>query len=182
MNKLNVIRGLVYAQAVGAGVISFMHIVEVGYRFGIGWQSWVAPFLIDGFAMLGIIGRNAKDKATGLHAFSERARRAGLGLSVGAGLVSLACNVTAGSNIGQMVFGGVVVAGFVTAEWYGSTLDSAPAVKRAEVSDEIKARRSAAAVKAAATRKRNAEAIAKADRKALREARRQLVDAGSIEA
>jgi len=173
MNKLNVIRGLVYTQAVGAGVISFMHIVEVGLRFGLGWQSYVAPFLIDGFAMLGIIGRNAKD-GQGRHSFSDRARRAGLGLSIGAGLVSLACNVTAGSNAGQMVFGVVVVAGFITAEWYGSTLETAPAVKAAEVDDATRARRSAAAVKAAATRKANAERAAKNDRRILRETRKAM--------
>jgi len=178
MNKLNVIRGLVYTQAVGAGVISFMHIVEVGLRFGLGWQSYVAPFLIDGFAMLGIIGRNAKD-GQGRHSFSDRARRAGLGLSIGAGLVSLACNVTAGTNAGQMVFGVVVVAGFITAEWYGSTLETAPAVKAAEVDDATRARRSAAAVKAAATRKRNAEAAAKSERRSIREARRQLAEASA---
>ncbi len=170
MNKLQVIRGLVYAQAIGAGVISFMHIVEVGLRFGLGWQSYVAPFLIDGFAMLGIIGRNAKDEH-GDWSFSARARRAGLGLSIGAGLVSLACNVTAGHNVAQMVFGVVVVVGFVTAEWYGSTLESAPPAV-AVVDEATRARRSAAAVKAAATRKRNAATAAKA----ARAARRQVVE------
>ena len=173
MNKLQVIRGLVYAQAVGAGVISFMHIVEVGLRFGLGWQSYVAPFLIDGFAMLGIIGRNAKDEH-GLWSFSSRARRAGLGLSIGAGLVSLACNVTAGTNGAQMVFGVVVVAGFITAEWYGSTLETAPAVKAAVIDDATRARRSAAAIKAAATRKANAERAAKNDRRILRETRKAM--------
>jgi hypothetical protein len=41
---------------------------------------------------------------------------------VGSGLVSLACNVEAGTNIGQRVFGVLVVAGFITAEWYANRL------------------------------------------------------------
>ena len=180
MNKLNVIRGLVYAQAIGAGVISFMHIVEVGLRFGLGWQSYIAPFLIDGFAMLGIIGRNSKDKH-GLWAFSPRARRAGLGLSIGAGLVSLTCNVTAGTNAAQMVFGVVVVAGFITAEWYGSTLETAPAVVAAVADDAASARRRAAALKGAATRKANSAAAVKTERAAMRSARRQLAELPSAD-
>ncbi len=180
MNKLQVIRGLVYAQAIGAGVISFMHIVEVGLRFGLGWQSYVAPFLIDGFAMLGIIGRNSKDEH-GNYSFSARARRAGLGLSIGAGLVSLACNVTAGTNAAQMVFGVVVVAGFIAAEWYGSTLETAPEVVAVKADEAAAAKRRAAALKGAATRKARAAAAAKTERTAMRTARRQLAEMPAAE-
>ncbi len=112
-----VVKSLVYLQAAGAAALSFMHIVEVGSRYGLGWQAWIAPFLIDGFAVLGTIGRSA--------VFAESTRKTGFRLMVGAGLVSLVCNVEAGSNIGQRVFGVLVVAGFVTAEWYASKLKPA---------------------------------------------------------
>lgn len=118
-----VVKSLVLIQAIGAAVISFMHIVEVGQRYGLGWQSWIAPFLIDGFAILGTIGRSA--------GFAEATRRVGFRLMLGAGAVSLACNVLAGTNAGQRVFGVLVVAGFVTAEWYATKLEKAPAAAKA---------------------------------------------------
>jgi hypothetical protein len=108
------VRTLVYVQWCGAAVLSFMHIVTVGQRFGLGWQSWTAPFLIDGFALLGAVGRGK--------AFTASSRKAGFILMVGSGAVSLACNVEAGTNIGQRVFGVLVVAGFITAEWFANRL------------------------------------------------------------
>jgi hypothetical protein len=108
------VRTLVYVQWLGAAVLSFTHIVEVGLRFGLSWEAWTAPFLIDAFALLGAVGRG--------RAFTSTTRRAGLQLMIGAGLVSLTCNVEAGHNIGQRVFGVLVVAGFITAEWYASKL------------------------------------------------------------
>jgi hypothetical protein len=44
----------------------------------------------------------------------------------GAGLLSLTCNVTAGDNLGQQLYGVLVVAGFVTTEWYASKLQAVP--------------------------------------------------------
>jgi len=44
---------------------------------------------------------------------------------IGAGLVSLVRNVEAGVNVGQRVFGVLVVVGFITAEWYASKLKPA---------------------------------------------------------
>lgn len=161
-----VVKSLVYLQAIGAGVISFSHIVHVGQSYGLGWQSYVAPFLIDGFAILGTIGRGPS--------FSEATRRAGLKLMVAAGLVSLACNVAAGENLGQRAFGVLVVAGFITAEWYASKLHAAPAAVAQIVDEATAAKRRAAALKAAATRKRNAEAARKSERRSIREAQRQL--------
>lgn len=166
MNTYKVVKSLVILQAIGAGVISFSHIVEVGLRFGLGWQAWVAPFLIDGFAILGTIGRS--------EAFAPATRRAGFKLMIAAGLVSLVCNVTAGANIGQQAFGVLVVAGFVTAEWYASKLHAAPAVVAAEVDEATKAKRRAAALKGQQTKRRNAERLRKADRAASRAAREVL--------
>jgi hypothetical protein len=158
MNTYRIVKTLVLLQAIGAAIISFMHIVEVGQRYGLGWQAWVAPFLIDGFAILGTIGRGA--------AFAPAARRLGFRLMLGAGAVSLACNVLAGTNVGQRVFGVLVVVGFVAAEWYATRLAPAPAA--APVTDEAKARRSEAARRGAETRKRNAAAKQKAQRAAVR--------------
>ena len=95
--KFKVVRALVFLQAAGAAALSFNHIVEVGMQFGLGWESWTAPFLIDGFALLGTIGRHTD--------FAMTTRRTGLKLMIGSGVVSLACNVEAGHNIGQRVFG-----------------------------------------------------------------------------
>lgn len=147
----SVVKSLVLLQAAGAAVLSFMHIVEVGQRYGLGWQAWVAPFLIDGFALLGTIGRSAS--------FAESTRSTGLKLMIGAGVVSLACNVEAGVNLGQRIFGVLVVAGFLTAEWYSQRLLPAP-LPSAVVDDETFAKRSAAARKGVETRRKN-KAVAK---------------------
>jgi hypothetical protein len=163
MNAYRITKSLVYVQAVGAAAISFSHIVEVGLRFGLGWQAWVAPFLIDGFAILGTIGRSPS--------FAEATRKAGLRLMIAAGLVSLACNVTAGTNIGQRAFGVLVVAGYITAEWYASKMHAAPAVVAAEIDEATKLRNRERAIKAAATRKRNVETARKNERRAMREAK-----------
>lgn len=146
MTKFTVVKSLVILQAIGAAALSFMHIVEVGQTYGLGWQSWVAPFLIDGFAILGTLGRGAE--------FAAQTRRAGLALVLGAGMVSLVCNVMAGHNAIQKGFGVVVVAGFVTAEWYAGKMFRAPAPV-APVDEARKADYAARARKAAATRAAN---------------------------
>lgn len=168
MNKVTITKSIVTLQAIGAAAISFMHIVEVGQHYGLGWQAWLAPFLIDGFAILGSIGRSAT--------FAESTRKAGLRLMICAGLVSLACNVLAGTNIGQRVFGVLVVAGYITAEWYASKMHAAPAVIAAKVDEATAAKRRAAALKGAATRKARAEAAAKSERRAVREARKAMAE------
>lgn len=174
MNTYRIVKTLVLLQAVGAAAISFMHIVEVGQRYGLGWQSWVAPFLIDGFAILGTIGRSAS--------FAPATRRIGFRLMLGAGLVSLVCNVAAGTNVGQRAFGVLVVVGFVTAEWYASKLAVAPAPVvelAAKVVDPIL---SARAKKGAATRKRNAAAAKREQRATARASRTPKAPANAEEA
>ncbi len=173
-NTFEIVRALVYLQAVGAAAISFTHIVTVGQRYGLTWEAWVAPALIDGFAILGAIGRSRQ--------FSEATRRTGFRLMICAGLVSLVCNIHAGENIGQRVFGGLVVAGFVVAEWYASRLSAAPTPEPTvdEVDAELKAKRSAAALKAAATRKANRavaeRAVKAAERETRKAAKQRLTD------
>lgn len=141
---------------------SFIHIVHTSQMLGLTWEAWSVPFLIDGLAVLGMLGRS--------HRFAAETRRAGLKLMVGAGLVSLAANIAAGHNAGQRAFGLLVVVGFVVSEWYGSKLTPATVTAPTAQLDEAAAvRRSAAAVKAAATRKANK---ATADKAAKAETRR----------
>jgi hypothetical protein len=139
---------IVYAFMLGAAAISFSHIVDISHTLGLRWEAWTVPFFVDGIAVLGKIGRSRK--------FAAKTQRAGLYLMTGAGLLSLACNVMAGDNLGQQLFGVLVVAGFVTTEWYAAKLEAAPAPVIVTVDDATRAKRSAAAVKAAATRKANA--------------------------
>jgi hypothetical protein len=122
MNTFRIVKSLVLLQYAGAMVMSFMHIVSIGQRYGLTWEAYVAPLLIDGFMILGAIGRSER--------FAEATRKTGLKLMAGAGIVSLICNVMAGHNIGQRVFGALVVVGALTAEWYGAKLDKAPAPTR----------------------------------------------------
>jgi len=152
-----VVKLLVYLQAMGAASISFLHIVEVGQRYGLTWEAWIAPFLIDGFAILGTIGRSTS--------FAESTRRTGFKLMLGAGLVSLVCNVLAGQNIGQRVFGVLVVAGFVTAEWYAAKLHRAPApAPERKLDPEVAKARAEKAKATKAQRKAEREAAAEAER------------------
>ena len=110
---------IVHTFLVGAAAVSFTHIVDVSERLGVhDWQAYTVPFLIDGIAILGKIGRSRK--------FAEKTRRAGLVLMGLGGLVSLAANIEAGENVGQKAYGALLVGGFVLAEWYAGKLEAAP--------------------------------------------------------
>jgi len=111
--------------------------------------------------------------------FDTATRRTGFRLQMAAGSLSLAANIFAGHNVGERLYGALVVAGFVAAEWYGAKLRPATAGPTVEdlAAAELAAKRSAAAVKAAATRKRNTESALKAERaetRRIRAAARQL--------
>lgn len=111
---------IVRAFMLGAAAISFSHIVATSHALGLGWEAWTVPGFVDGLAVLGLIGRGPK--------FAPSTQRAGLRLMAGAGLLSLACNVYAGHNLGQQLYGVLVVAGFIAAEWYSMKLRPAPQV------------------------------------------------------
>lgn len=127
---------IVYGFLLGTAAGSFHHIVIVGDRLGLGWEAWTVPFLVDGIALMGKMGRGRR--------FAESTQRAGLRLMAFGGTLSLACNIYAGENLGQRCFGGLLVAGFLIVEWYAGKLSPAAPAKSIA--------RSAAAVKAAATR------------------------------
>jgi hypothetical protein len=109
---------IVRAFMLGAAAISFMHIVATSQALGLGWEAWTVPGFVDGLAVLGLIGRSDK--------FAPSTQKAGLALMSGAGSLSLACNVYAGHNLGQQLYGVLVVAGFIAAEWYSMKLRPAP--------------------------------------------------------
>lgn len=159
------VKTIIVAFMLGAAGVSFLHIVHTAEMLGLGIEKWTVPFIIDGLAVLGLVGRSGK--------FAEATQRAGLKLMAGAGALSLAANVAAGANAGQRIYGALIVAAFITAEWYGGKLSPAPAAAPAEriVSEEQAGRRSEAAKKAAATRAAN-KAVKDAERAADAERRR----------
>lgn len=147
-----IVSSIVRIYMIGALIISFNHIVAASHMLGLtGWQAVTVPFAIDGFAVLGMIGRSAR--------FAAETQRTGFRLQIAAGMLSLAANVYAGHNIGERLYGAPIVAAFVIAEWYAAKLRPAPVV-----APVVNAARSEAAKKAAATRRRNAQAALKAER------------------
>jgi hypothetical protein len=105
----------------GAAAISFTHIITASAKLGlVNWQAYTVPFFIDGLAILGMIGRT--------HSIAARTddpaatKRFGFRLQLGAGALSLAANVFAGHNLGEKLFGILVVAGFVVTEKYSEKL------------------------------------------------------------
>lgn len=169
---------IVRAFMLGAAAISFSHVVATSHSLGLRWEAWTVPGFVDGLAVLGLVGRSTR--------FAQSTQRAGLRLMAGAGALSLACNVYAGHNLGQRLYGVLVVAGFITAEWYAMKLRPAavpvPTVgeKRSEA-----ARRGAETARANRER-RAAEALkaqAQADRKAAerRERRRVTAEVAKLE-
>lgn len=160
----------------GALAISFGHIISAAHLLQLhGWQAYTVPFAIDGFAVLGMIGRSRR--------FAASTQRTGFRLQALAGIASLAANVYAGHTLGERLYGALIVTAFVVAEWYAGKLAPAPApagpTAEQLAAAELAAKRSAAATKAAATKaaKRAAELAAQqaeADRKAKAAERRRI--------
>jgi hypothetical protein len=150
---LTVIRIVVWFFLIGAALISFSHIVHVSQMLGLGWESWTVPAFVDGIAIVG--------KVSMLPRFSAAFRKSGFKLLMFGGVLSLAANVAAGSNWGERGFGVLVVAGFMILESHATKADrTAVAANTETVDPAVAARRSAAAMQAAATRKANADKAA----------------------
>lgn len=105
---MTVIQIVIWIFLIGAAVISFSHIVHVGQMLGLTGESWLAPFFIDGIAIVG--------KISMLPRFRKAFRDSGFKLLMFGGVLSLAANVAAGANWGQRAFGVLVVAGFMILE------------------------------------------------------------------
>jgi hypothetical protein len=171
-----IVKAIVKLYFIGALAVSFNHIVTAAHKLQLlGWQAWTTPFAIDGIAVIGMVMRSEK--------WSTETNRIGFRVQMGAGALSLACNVFAGNTLGERIYGVLVVALFIFSEWLSDRLVTrATEVKAIEVAElealaaqptaeELAAqKRSEIAKKAAETRKRNAarkERERKAQAKAL---------------
>lgn len=140
------VSAIVRIYMLGALAVSFGHIITASHMLGLGgWQAYTVPFAIDGFAILGMIGRSSH--------FAASTQRTGFRLQIAAGALSLVANVYAGHTIGERLYGALIVAAFIVAEWYAAKLRPAPPVVPTAAE-----RRSAAAKRGAATRKAKAAA------------------------
>jgi len=151
MNKrMVVISVVVWMLLLLAAAVSATHIVETARKLGLhDWQAYTTPSLIDLVAIVG--------KLSMAPCFTPAFRRSGFRLLMVGATLSLACNIYAGSNLGERAFGVLVVGAFMLLEHHATKAGRTsimPVVD--EVDEALKAKRSAAARKAAETRRRNA--------------------------
>lgn len=100
-----------------AAGVSFTHIVDTADTLGLrNWQHWVPPWFIDGFALLGKLGRLPRFERF------PRIRLWGLIIMCVCGAISLACNVYAGDTPGEQLFGVLTIGVFIGAETYATVL------------------------------------------------------------
>lgn len=164
MFKFHTARVLTTAILILALFLSFTHIAAAFGDLGAGWEKWTAPFLIDTVAIIGKI-------ASGVE-FTGATRRAGRRALYVAGSVSLVANVWVGASheqYGAAIIGAIVV---IVALWGEGLLSHLRptastrknATRKATTSTAVvnrdgktveQVKRSAAARKAAATRKAN---------------------------
>lgn len=143
---------IVYGFMAFAGYKSYGHLVEFFRLLGASTaDANAAPVFVDGFVFLGWLGRRRR--------FADRTRSIGLRMMLAASVLSFAGNVTIGiahGSFGSALFGGMLVVGYLGAEWYADQL--APASKPKRKLDPAVAK--ARAAKAAATRAANKAAAA----------------------
>lgn len=152
MNKVKIVQAIVKLYFVGALAGSFVHIISAAEKLGLsGWESWSTPFMIDGLALIGMVLRSED--------FSTATRKLGFRVQLIMGAFSLVANVYAAKSIGGVIYGIMIVALYIAAEWITDRIESA----QVDRDREAAIKRSEAAQKAAETRKRNAR-TAKAKR------------------
>jgi hypothetical protein len=157
--KYLIVATIVRIYMLGALAISFNHIITAASMVHLtGWQAWTAPFVIDGFAVLGMIGRS--------RSFATTTQRTGLLFQAGAGVLSLTCNIYAGHTLGERIYGAAIVSAFVAAEYYAGKLFPATPAETETPEQVAAAKRSAAAKQAAITRAANKAAQASKSGKA----------------
>ncbi len=101
------------------------------------------PFMIDGLALIGMVMRSDD--------FSQATCKLGFRVQIIMGAFSLVANVYAAKNIGGVIYGVMIVALYIAAEWLTGQLESS----QVDLDREMAIKRSEAALKAAETRKRN---------------------------
>lgn len=145
MNKVKIVQAIVKLYFVGALAGSFVHIISAAEKLGLsGWESWSTPFMIDGLALIGMVLRSED--------FSQATRKLGFRVQMVMGAFSLIANVYAAKNIGGVIYGVMIVALYIAAEWITDRVESS----QVDRDRETAIKRSEAALKAAETRKRNA--------------------------
>lgn len=146
-HQIAIVSAIVKLYFLAALAGSFTHIIEAAFKTGLtGWEAWSTPFMIDGIAIIGMVMRGKR--------FSKATRAIGTRVQLVAGLLSLTANVYAAENFGGRIYGVAIVALFLTAEWLSERMEGV----EVDMERDAREKRSAAATKAAATRKRNATA------------------------
>lgn len=139
---------IVWMFVLSAAALSAHDIVSLFERIGAPAPlSFLAPVFIDGVTWLGKLMRS--------HSLSRKTNRTGLVYLVLGGGASLAANLTAGETLGMKLLGLLAVTGFILGEIALDKIEARPVESQPEIDEEIRAKRSEAARKAAATRKAN---------------------------
>lgn len=112
---MNTAKLITKAYFFGALSISFTHIITSAHKMGgEGYEPYVAPFMVDGVALLGMHMRNEK--------YDDRTNKIGLWAQCCAGLLSLAMNVHAAHSLFGMLLGIGVVVLFLVTEWMAGNI------------------------------------------------------------
>jgi len=112
---MNTAKLITKAYFFGALSISFTHIITSAHKMGgEGYEPYIAPFMVDGVALLGMHMRNEK--------YDDRTNKIGLWAQSTAGLLSLAMNVHAAHSLFGMLLGIGVVVLFLVTEWMAGNI------------------------------------------------------------
>lgn len=150
--KVFIAKAVAWLIAAIAATSSYGHQVTLLARadldpiFGIPGE-WVTPLTVDSLAIIALVIRMSHD-------VTERTRKLALIPLILAGSMAIAANVAIAHNVVQVIVGVWTVASYIIAEFFIGMMERKQA--KPEVDDETKAKRSAAARKAAATRAKNA--------------------------
>lgn len=112
---MNTAKLITKAYFFGALSISFTHIITSAHKMGgEGYEPYIAPFMVDGIALLGMHMRNEK--------YDDRTNKIGLWAQCSAGMVSLAMNVHAAHSLFGLLLGIGVVVLFLATEWMAGNI------------------------------------------------------------
>lgn len=140
MSQTGIVKGIVKGYFFGALGFSAIHIIHAFEKLGLTTgEQYATPAMIDGIAIIGMVMRSEK--------WSANTRKIGLRVQIGAGSLSLAANVFAGSSLGGRIVGIMIVGLFLLSEWLGDNMVTraaelaALAVAEAETIAEAEAHR-----------------------------------------
>jgi hypothetical protein len=88
---------------------SWTNVMSAYHQLGVqGWKLYVTPMSVDFWVLLGMVLR--------MGAWSQATRRLGMRMQITAGVISLSANVYAGHSLGDRIFDGAMVFGYMAAE------------------------------------------------------------------